>query len=103
MESLDLFVVPVLTTVSSFFSIIHPLSYFPIRLAELASFSSSSSNEGTKWLSLADMTVDVGVEVGLCLWFMACVVKNQEQVRTQGVGACTFCTRLYGNLWEHVA
>ena len=34
---------------------------------------------------------------------MECAVKNKEQVVIQGVSACTFSTRLYRDLWEHVA
>ena len=49
------------------------------------------------------MTVDEGVAVFLWLCFMAFAVKNQEGVRIQGVSARTFSTRLYGELWEHVA
>ena len=28
--------------------------------------------------------------------------KKSDGVRMQGVSACTFSTRLYGKLWEHV-
>ena len=52
---------------------------------------------------MAAMKVDGGVAVCLSMCFMACAVKNQEGVITQGVSARTFSTRLYGKLWEHVA
>ena len=103
MEILNLVIIPVPTTMSSFFLLLSPPFYFPIRLAGLASLSSPSSNGVSKWLSAAAMTVDGGLAVGLLLYFMACPVKNQEGVRIQGVSVCTFSNRLYGKLLEHVA
>ena len=56
-----------------------------------------------EWLSAAAIKVDLGVVVGLFFCFMSYAVKNKEQVGIQGVGACTLNTRLYEDLWEHVA
>ena len=56
-----------------------------------------------KWFSVAAMTVDGGLAVGLLLYLMACPVKNQEGVRIQGVSAHTFSNRMYRKLWEYVA
>ena len=65
--------------------------------------SDNEDNGGRKWLSAADMTLEVGVAVGLLFCFMAYAVKNKELVGIQGVSDCTLSTRLYGELWEHVA
>ena len=59
-------------------------------------------NGSMGWLYAAAMTVDGGVAVGLRLCFMARAVKNKERVGIQGGSACTFSTRLYGDLWEHI-
>ena len=48
------------------------------------------------------MTVDGGVAVGFCLWFMESSAKKSDGVRIQGVSERTFSTGLYGKLWEHV-
>ena len=65
--------------------------------------SSKEENGGREWLSAAAMSVGIVVSVGCWLCFMTCAVKNKEQVGIQGVSACTFGTRMYGDLWEHVA
>ena len=65
--------------------------------------SANGENGGMKWLSAAALTVDVGAEVGLLLCFMAYAVKNKEYIQIQGVSVCTLSTRLYRDLWEHVA
>ena len=65
--------------------------------------SAKYENGGMEWLSAEAMTVDVGVEVGLWFCFMACAIKDKEQVGIQDVIASTLNTRLYRNPWEHVA
>ena len=65
--------------------------------------SAKEQNLGRGWLSAAAIIVEVGVAVGFLLCFMACAIKNKEQVGIQGVSACTFITQLYEDLWEHVA
>ena len=39
--------------------------------------SAEDDNVGKEWFSVAAMTVDGGVSVGLLFFFMACAVKNK--------------------------